>query len=300
MRIAAFRPPLPACLFASDVVCLPSCAPGETSRPRGRNTRARSVRIATFLSPHLSVACLSASDIAWLPLCAPGVPPTGAPPWRGTRPARSSSRAGKETTPWCAAHFVWAPTYTREKERSQSLLGMVMTPYSKSCSRRGPMCMRESTQPCATLAIGGTSPLYAPFSPRAPICMPGGDWALCSASQSGHDSAVLLLLLAGADVHAGKDAALRLASRAGHVSVVRLLLRAGADVHARGDEALRAASWDGYDDVVCLLLEFGAHARAGFDDALRRGNRTVLRLLEEAASEGGARVPRGGGAGGRN
>jgi len=89
------------------------------------------------------------------------------------------------------------------------------------------------------------------------------------------------------DGHAGFGTALVSASLSGHEEVVRLLLSRGANVHARGDYAadpLQAASLHGHTQVVQLLLENGAdvNARSGYfgnglEGALRGGHEAATR-----------------------
>ena len=126
--------------------------------------------------------------------------------------------------------------------------------------------------------------------------------ALRSASASGQEQMVKLLLDYHADVNAQDDnsgTALSEASYAGEVSIVKLLLERGADVNAQGEEygnALQEASCCGSIFAVELLLDWGVdvNAQGGEygnalqaastiysreDDENRKEFRTVVKLL---------------------
>ncbi|KAK6436813.1 hypothetical protein LTR95_006993 [Oleoguttula sp. CCFEE 5521] len=88
--------------------------------------------------------------------------------------------------------------------------------------------------------------------------------ALHAASFGGLEKVVEMLIDAGADVNAqGGDCgnALQTASLRGHEKVVQMLMNAGADVNAQGgvyNNALQAASFGGNKEVVEMLMNAGA------------------------------------------
>ncbi|KAK0640124.1 Ankyrin repeat and KH domain-containing protein mask [Lasiodiplodia hormozganensis] len=94
------------------------------------------------------------------------------------------------------------------------------------------------------------------------------DRALETASHSGYEKAVQILLNKGANVNAQTEhygSALHVASRLGYEKVVQILLDNGADVNAQGGwygSALQIASDLGYEKVVQILLEKGANVNA--------------------------------------
>lgn len=125
--------------------------------------------------------------------------------------------------------------------------------------------------------------------------------SLITASISGHEKIVRILLDNGADVNASRGdygTALIAASWKGHEKIVRILHQHGADINASGGgygTALIAASWRGNEKIVRILSsEMGANINA-YDDrygtalilACHLGRRSIVRILLE---EGGANV----------
>jgi hypothetical protein len=105
-------------------------------------------------------------------------------------------------------------------------------------------------------------------------------------------AATRLLLLNGADVHAGggldMGTALHEASSVGHVEIVNMLLDKGADINAqrkRYSTALRSAVCAGREDVVGILLERGADPNAQLGEL-----RNII--LPEASSKGHTHIVR--------
>jgi len=110
------------------------------------------------------------------------------------------------------------------------------------------------------------------------------DDALCRAAgnailaERGLDT-IRLLLTCGANVHAADDAPLINAAGGYSAHAVALLLDHGASIHAQGDRALHAAIQCSSPDIVRLLLDRGADLHAGSGRALKLA-RSVDRTKE--------------------
>jgi len=115
------------------------------------------------------------------------------------------------------------------------------------------------------------------------------DYLLCWAAENGDFELAVILLQNGANVEAGDGQPLRWAARKGLTNLVTLLLEKGADVHAREDMALREAAEYGQAEVVKVLLAAGAHTHDFQNYALRwaaeNGHLEVVKILVVAGSD---------------
>jgi ankyrin repeat protein len=85
-----------------------------------------------------------------------------------------------------------------------------------------------------------------------------GQNVLFLASENGQETAVRMLIEAGACVNRCGMTPIEAASTEGHQGIVKLLIKAGADVNSGSEPALYCASRGGFEDVVQTLILAGA------------------------------------------
>lgn len=127
--------------------------------------------------------------------------------------------------------------------------------------------------------------------------------ALQAAASYGFTASAMMLIEAGADVHAKGGMygnALQAASAGGHILIMQLLLDAGANVNAVGGHygrALQAAAYNGNKDAVLKLLDNGAnlfpktrHCGSAFKAASDESHTEVVEAMLEFGKRSGIRA----------